>query len=270
MLNASTTLTRGTAAIAATFARRKAEGRATFMPYWMMGYPDLPTSVEIVKMLLDCGADMVEIGIPFSDPLADGVVNQAAAQRALEGGTTLRACVEAVRELRAYNADAPFLMMGYTNPFMAYGMTRFADDATAAGADGFIIPDLPPDEAGEMLHEVETRDLALIGMLAPTSNAERIKLVAQTARGFIYVVPVAGVTGARTSLPPDLAAYIARVRAQTNLPLAVGFGVSTPEQAAQVGKLADGVIVGSAFIREYGRNGLDGLRALVQSIRAAC
>jgi len=265
-----TTLTHGTVAIAATFARRKAEGRATFMPYWMIGYPDLPTSIDIVKLLLDSGADMVEIGIPFSDPLADGVVVQAAAQRALESGTTLRACIEAVRELRAYNADVPFLMMGYTNPFMAYGLTRLADDAAAAGADGFIIPDLPPDEAGEMLREVVAHGLALVELLAPTSNAERIKLVAETARGFIYLVPVTGVTGVRTSLPPDLAAYIARVRAQTDLPLAVGFGVSTPEHAAQIGKLADGVIVASAFIREYERNGLEKMRALVQSIRAAC
>jgi tryptophan synthase alpha chain len=260
----------GAAAIDAAFARAKAAGRATFMPYWMLGYPDLPTSIAIIKMMVEGGADMIEIGIPFSDPVADGVVIQAAAQTALAAGATLPGCIAAIQALRGGGARTPFVMMGYVNPFIAYGMEKFTADAAAAGADGFIIPDLPPDEAGEMLGYANAHGLALIELLAPTSSPERIKLVAATAQGFIYLVSVAGVTGTRSALPPDLGAYIARVRASTAKPLAVGFGVSTPEHAAKVGELADGVIVASALIRAYDSGGMAALKALLDSLRAAC
>lgn len=263
------TLTRGLTAITAAFTHARTEGRAAFMPYWMLGYPDLPTSIQIVRALIEAGADLIEIGIPFSDPLADGVVIQAAAQTALEGGTTLTDCLKAIRELREGGAHVPFVMMGYVNPFMAYGFTRFTQDALESGADGFIIPDLPPDEAAEMLALTEQHGLALIELLAPTSSPDRLKLVADTARGFIYLVSVTGVTGARSELPPDLKAYIDRVRAVTDKPLAVGFGVSTPEQAAQIGTLADGVIVASALIREYNTGGLTALSALAAALRGA-
>lgn len=262
-------VTHGVTAIAETFAQAKSEGRAAFMPYWMLGYPDLPTSIQMIKALIEAGADAIEIGVPFSDPLADGVVIAAAAQVAIEQGTTLTDCLAAVRTLRESGASVPFLMMSYVNPLLAYGLERFSDDAAAAGVDGFIVPDLPPDEAQELLAKCEVRQLALIELLAPTSNSERIKLVAKTARGFIYLVAVTGITGARETLSVDLEAYIARVRAATELPLAVGFGVSKPEHAAQIKRWADGVIVASALIRESA-NGVAAVRALAASLRAAC
>jgi tryptophan synthase alpha chain len=236
----------------------------------MLGYPDLPTSIQVIQLMLETGVDAVEIGIPFTDPLADGVVIQAAAQKALESGVSLTQCLEAVRQLRVGDQATPFLMMGYLNPFMAYGLERLTQDAAHAGVDGFIIPDLPPDEASEMLRHTRTHQLALIELLAPTSNVERIRLVASTARGFIYLVSVTGVTGARTDLPIDLSDYIQRVRAETKLPLAVGFGVSNAQHAAQVSQHADGVIVASALIREYNQNGLEGLQALLKSLKNAC
>lgn len=261
---------RGAAAIAAAFARARAAGRATFMPYWMLGYPDMSTSIAIIRMMIEGGADMIEIGVPFSDPVADGVVIQAAAQTALENGATLTGCLAAIEELRGTGAQTPFVMMGYVNPFLSYGLEKVTAEAARVGADGFIIPDLPPDEAGEMLTQAGAHGLALIELIAPTSSTERIRLVAQTARGFIYLVSVAGVTGTRSALPPDLAEYIGRVRAQTDKPLAVGFGVSTPEHAAAVGRLADGVIVASALIRAYQSGGMDALRELFEGLRAAC
>jgi tryptophan synthase alpha chain len=266
-INMTQTLTRGVTAISEAFKRASSEGRPTFMPFWMLGYPDLPTSMEVIQMLIEEGADMIELEVPFSDPLADGVVIQAAAQASLDSGTTLTDCIRVVRELRAGGATTPFLMMGYLNPFMSYGLDKFTQDAAAAGVDGFIVPDLPPDEAQDMMRYTQAHDLALIELLAPTSSPERIKLIAETARGFIYLVSVTGVTGARSELPPGLPEYIERVRAATDTPLAVGFGVSTPEQAATIGKFADGVIVGSALIREFNKNGIEGLRALVQVLR---
>ncbi len=262
-------VTHGVTAIAETFAQAKTEGRAAFMPYWMLGYPDLPTSIETIRALIDAGADAVEIGVPFSDPLADGVVIAAAAQVAIEQGTTLTDCLAAVRTLREGGAKVPFLMMSYVNPMLAYGLERFVNEATAVGVDGFIVPDLPPDEAQELLAKCEARQLALIELLAPTSNPQRIKLVAETARGFIYLVAVTGITGARETLSVDLEAYIARVRAATDLPLAVGFGVSKPEHVAQIKRWADGVIVASALIRESS-NGIAAVRVLAASLRAAC
>ncbi len=259
----------GTTAISEAFSRARAEGRPTFMPFWMLGYPDMPTSIEVIKMLIEEGADMLELEVPFSDPLADGVVIQAAAQAALDSGTTLTDCINAVRELRAGGATIPFLMMGYLNPFMSYGLDKFIADTAEAGVDGFIIPDMPPDEAQDMMRLTQAHDLALIELLAPTSSPERIKLVADTARGFIYLVSVTGVTGARSELPADLSEYVSRVRAATETPLAVGFGVSTPEQVSAVGKLTDGVIVGSALIREYNKNGFEGLRTLITGLRNA-
>ncbi len=266
----SDVLLTGIAAIAATFSRAKADQRATFMPYWMLGYPDLPTSIQIIQMLIDSGADAIELGVPFSDPLADGVVVQAAGQASLAQGTTLAQCIGAVRTLRAQGASVPFLLMSYFNPLLAYGLDRYAVDAAEAGVDGFIVPDLPPDEAHDLLRACDTHRLALIELLAPTSSTEQITLVAQTAKGFIYLVPVAGVTGARDSLPIDLEAYIARVRAASDLPLAVGFGVSTPQQATQIAHLADGIIVGSALIRSFDRDGINAVRSLAEALRAAC
>ena len=233
--------------IAAAFAAARARGTAALMPYYTLGYPDRATSLDIVAAIA-ADSDLLELGVPFSDPLADGPTIQHSTQVSLEAGTTLAGCLEMVRELRGRGVAAPVLLFGYVNPFLAYGLPALARDARAAGAQGFIVPDLPPEEAADFEAAAEAEGLALIHFLAPTSSAHRIETVTDRARGFIYLVSVTGVTGARAGLHADLAGFIARVRAGTPTPLAVGFGISTPEQAATVGRLADGVIVGSALI----------------------
>lgn len=237
----------GLETIAAAFAATRREGRAALMPYFTLGYPDRATSLDIIAAIA-ADSDLLELGVPFSDPLADGPTIQHSTQVALEGGATLAGCLEMLRELRARGVATPVLLFGYYNPFLAYGLPALAADARAAGAQGFIVPDLPPEEAADFAAAAAAEGLALIHFLAPTSNAHRIEAVTARARGFIYLVSVTGVTGARAGLHADLAGFIGRVRAQTQTPLAVGFGISTPEQAAAIGRLADGVIVGSALI----------------------
>ena len=264
----------GVTAIAETFARAKTEARATFMPYWMIGYPDLATSIAIVNTLIEAGADIIEIGIPFSDPLADGVVIQAAGQIALDNGTTLADCFGAIRVIRASNPQTPLLLMGYFNPMLAYGLDRFVANTADSGADGFIVPDLPPEESHELLRFAEPHQMALIEFLAPTSSPDRIKLVTSTAKGLLYLVSVTGVTGARDAVAADLSAFVNRVRQETTLPLGVGFGISRPEQVQQVAKIADGIFVGSALIKAAatGTNmeRIAAVRSLATSLRGAC
>jgi tryptophan synthase alpha chain len=260
----------GLSAIEQTFARCRAERRATFMPFFTIGYPDLPTSLQVIEALVEAGADAIEIGMPFSDPLADGPVIQHASQIALNNGISTADCIEAVRTLRTRGVNVPLVMMGYINPLLTYTLERFARDAAAAGANGFIVPDLPPEEAGEMVSYCAANSLALIPLLAPTSTPERIRQVVSLARGFVYLVSVTGVTGARETLPPDLADYIRRVRSLTTLPLAVGFGIGRPEQARVVAGLADGIIVASALIRLMESQGLNAVRDLAASLRAGC
>lgn len=233
--------------ISRAFQRAQEKRSAALMPYFTLGYPDMESSVEIISAVA-AESDLLELGVPFSDPLADGPTIQRSTQQSLDSGTTVAGCLRMVSQLRGRGIDTPILLMGYTNPVMAYGEEAYVRDAAAAGADGFIIPDLPLEEAGEMEQLAGRYGMALIYFLAPTSPAERIAAVARHARGFIYLVSLTGVTGARAALHADLGGFISRVRQQTNLPLAVGFGISTPEQAAQVGQLADGVIVGSALI----------------------
>jgi len=246
-----------------------ATGRPAFIAYAVAGYPDRAASLQVFERLAACGADLLEVGVPFSDPLADGRVIQAAAQQALaQSGTTLADCIAIVAELRARGVPTPVLLMSYVNPILSYGIPRCVADGAAAGVDGFIVPDLPPEEADALENACREHDLALVHLLAPTSPPERITLVAQRARGFIYLVSVTGVTGARATLPPDLAAFVARVRAATTTPLAVGFGIRSGEQAHAVGRLADGVIVGSALVECAGRS-LDELAALAREIRLA-
>ena len=233
--------------IAAAFAAARARGMAALMPYYTLGYPDRATSLDVVAAIA-AESDLLELGVPFSDPLADGPTIQHSTQVSLEGGTTLAGCLDMLRELRRRGVAAPVLLFGYVNPFLAYGLPALARDARAAGAQGFIVPDLPPEEAADFEAAAAAEGLALIYFLAPTSSPQRIEAVTARARGFIYLVSVTGVTGARAKLHADLAGFIGRVRAQTQTPLAVGFGISTPEQAATIGRLADGVIVGSALI----------------------
>jgi tryptophan synthase alpha chain len=238
----------GLAHIASAFAAARAEKRAALMPYFTLGFPTLQASPDVLAAIAGSGADLIELGVPFSDPLADGPTIQHSTQAALDGGMTTAACLELTAGLRRAGAKQPLLLMGYINPILTYGVERYVQAAAAAGADGLIVPDLPPEEAEELEAACRANGLALIFLLAPNSTLERIRLAAAHSTGFIYLVSLTGVTGARSELPLDLEAFIRRVRAETRLPLAVGFGISTPEQAGQVGALADGVIVGSALI----------------------
>jgi tryptophan synthase alpha chain len=247
--NVVTALTRQTGLDHVTAALEAARARETaaLMPYFTLGYPDRETSLAVIEAIAPY-SDLLELGVPFSDPLADGPTIQRSTQISLENGTTLAGCLDMVRELRRRGVTTPFLLMGYINPYLAYGLDALVRDAQSAGAQGFIVPDLPLEEAAELETAAAEAGLAYIHLLAPASNAARISAVAARARGFIYLVSVTGVTGARQVFETDLAAFVGRVRAETTVPLAIGFGISTPEQASAVGHLADGVIVGSALI----------------------
>ena len=237
----------GTDRITAAFQNSQSPKTAALMPYFTLGYPDAATSLDIIEAIAPY-SDLLELGVPFSDPLADGPTVQHSTQISLENGTTTASCLEMVQTLRQRGVQTPIMLMGYVNPILAYGEASYVRDAAKAGADGFIVPDLPPEEAEDFDTLTAAAGLSLIQFLAPTSNQQRIDRVTAAARGFIYLVSVTGVTGARSKVQTDLASFVDRVRAQTAVPLAVGFGISTPEQAAKVGQLADGVIVGSALI----------------------
>lgn len=231
-----------------TFERLGEENRTALMPFLTMGYPERDSALELVPAVVEAGADLVELGVPFSDPLAEGVTIQESSQQALENGMTLDLCLEQAAALREQGVEVPFLLMGYYNPIYQMGIEKFAERAATAGIDGLIIPDLPPEESDSLQSAVRERGLDIIFLLAPTSNAERIQIVAARSSGFIYLVSLIGVTGARDEMRSDLQSFVARVRGVSDLPLAVGFGISTPEQAARVAGIADGVIVGSALI----------------------
>ena len=235
--------------LAEMFARTHAEGRPAVIPFVPGGWPEPDATLEIVLAAVEGGADAMEIGIPFSDPIGDGVTNQVAYQQALEQGVTPPAILDAVRAIRAAGIRVPLLLMGYCNPLLAYGLDRFVHDAAEAGVDGLIVVDLPPDEAGELEPLVRAAGMHMVYLLAPTSDRDRILEVARHASGFIYCVSVTGVTGARSELSDELPAFLARVRRQTDVPLAIGFGISTREHVEAVGKLADAAVIGSAFVR---------------------
>lgn len=235
--------------ISAAFENALTMQTAALMPYFTLGYPDRATSLAIVEAIAP-HSDLLELGVPFSDPLADGPTIQHSTQIALENGTTTAGCLDMLRELRRRGVDTPVLLMGYYNPILAYGVARYVQDAAAAGADGFIVPDLPPEEADELEQQAAAAGLCLIHFLAPTSSPARVVMVAARARGFIYLVSLTGVTGARQQVQGNLGEFVQRVRTALPLPipLAVGFGIGTPAQAQAVGTLADGVIVGSKLI----------------------
>ncbi len=260
----------GTQRIRDAFRRARAEHRAAVMPYLTLGYPTPRHSLSFVEAAIEGGADLLELGIPFSDPLADGPTVQRATHVALQQGMTVRRCLEIAAELRGRAITTPFLLMGYYNPILAYGEEAFCTACCEIGVDGLIVPDLPPGEADGLQQACHDRGLAQVHLLAPTSPPERVRLVTARSRGFVYLVSVTGVTGARDRLPADLSSFVERVRAETDKPLAVGFGIAGPEQAARVAAVADGVIVGSALLRQAaGPGGADRVRAFVAALRKA-
>jgi tryptophan synthase alpha chain len=238
------------------FSRLRRRGERALIPYFTAGDPSLNVTRALLLEAARQGAGLIELGVPFSDPLADGPVIQRASQRALAAGVTLPRVLDMVREVRA-ELDLPLVFLTYYNPLLAFGLKAFARTASEAGIDGVIVADLPPEEAGPLSAEARAAGLDVIHLVAPTSPPERIRLIARRSRGFIYAVSLTGVTGARAELPPDLAQYLRNLRAVTVKPICVGFGISTPEQAAAVANYADGIIVGSAIVRlveEHGRS----------------
>ncbi|HEU4326085.1 MAG TPA: tryptophan synthase subunit alpha [Roseiflexaceae bacterium] len=250
--------------IAATFARLKAQGRTALMPYLMTGFPERDSAELFAPAMEAAGADLFELGVPFSDPLADGATVQRAAERALANRIDLPSCIATARAIRARGVQAPIVLMGYVNPFLQYGLERLCADAAEAGVDGLIVPDLPPEEAEECQTACRAHGLDLICFIAPTTPDERIAQIVRVASGFLYCVSLTGVTGARSDLWPGLPDFLARVRRFTELPLVVGFGISTPEHVRQVGAHAEGAIVASALI-----NRIEALPAEQQTEAAA-
>lgn len=234
------------------FAACAAQGRAALVTFVTAGDPDLATSAGILAALPGAGADIIELGMPFTDPMADGPAIQRGNLRSLGAGTTLKALLAMVREFRASDDVTPIVLMGYFNPILAFGPERFAAEAKAAGIDGCIVVDLPPEEAGELAPALAGHGLHLVRLATPTTDAQRLPAVLNGASGFLYYVAVAGVTGANSAAATDIAAAVARLKAATSLPIAVGFGVRTPEQAAAIAAHADAVVVGSAIVDAIG------------------
>jgi tryptophan synthase alpha chain len=256
------------------FARLREEGRPGLVTFITAGDPDYDTSLEILKALPDAGADIIELGMPFTDPMADGPAIQLASQRALKAGQTLRRTLDMVRAFRERDDETPIVLMGYYNPVYVYGNERFLKDAREAGVDGLIIVDLPPEEDEELCLPALDAGLSFIRLATPTTDEKRLPRVLANATGFLYYVSVTGVTGTRE---PDIAAVegaLARIRRQTSLPVAVGFGVKTPRQAAAIGQVADAVVVGSALVSaiagtldEHGRATAETVPAVLELVR---
>lgn len=243
-------------------------GRKALVAYVTAGFPTVERTIELVPELAALGCDIIELGIPFSDPLADGVTIQEASHIALMKGVTLDSCLDMVRQLRR-RTEVPLVFMSYFNPVMSYGTKRFALSCGKAGLDGVIIPDLPPEEGAELQDHLDRCGVHTIYLLSPNSTGRRISMVARRSGGFIYLVSLTGVTGTRARLPIGLEDFVARVRERTSKPLCVGFGISTPEEAARVARIADGVIVGSRIIQLLAGDSPKGLASFVTSLRQA-
>ena len=237
------------ARLTATFARLKKQKRAAFIPFIMAGDPSLTRSAALLDILPAAGADIIELGIPFSDPMADGAVIQAAGLRALAAGTTVKKVLGLATYFRLNHPETPLVLMGYLNPIAAYGYKAFAADAARAGVDGIILVDLPPEESSEIETYLRANDMALIRLVAPTSIPTRIKTLVKGASGYLYYISIAGVTGAKGASAAHIAKQLKAIRAHTNLPIAVGFGVKTAQDVKALSKIADGVIVGSAIVK---------------------
>jgi tryptophan synthase alpha chain len=240
--------------IAARFAKLRAEGRAGLVTFVTAGDPDFETSLAIVKGLPKAGADVIELGMPFTDPMADGPAIQAAGLRALKAGASTKRTLDLVRRFRESDGETPIVLMGYYNPIYHHGVDTFVADARAAGADGLIIVDLPPEEDRELREPADAAGLHLIRLATPTTDARRLPKVLAHSSGFLYYVAVAGITGTKSADAADTERAIARIRAATKLPIAVGFGIRTPEQAADVGRFADAAVVGTALVATVAAN----------------
>jgi len=257
------------------FGELTGKGRTALVTYITAGDPSIDMTSDIVLKLEESGADMIELGIPFSDPMADGPVIQLASERALRSGTTLRGVLDAVRSIREHS-DIPIILFGYYNPFLSYGLEKFSSDAAQAGVDGVLVVDLPPEEAPEFKVHTDNAGLNLIFLLAPTSTHERINLVSEHASGFVYLVSVTGVTGVRTHVDDSLDSLCSEIKKTARLPVGVGFGVSSPEQVENLSVFADAVIVGSAIVRIIEKHGqdkellLERLSEFVGSLSALC
>ena len=238
-----------------TFAALKQQGKTAFVAYISAGDPDIDRSLEVAHALVRAGADIIELGVPFSDPLADGIVNQMAAQRALEAGTTTAGVLDLIRRFRQADNDTPIVLFTYLNPIYTYGFEQFHTDAAAAGADGILNLDLPPDEESANEELRSAVGLKHIRLIAPTTPDERIPTITGQGQGFIYYVCQEGVTGARTELASSIDTQVAKIQAASDVPVVVGFGISTPEQSATVAACSDGVVVGSAIVKVVAANG---------------
>jgi tryptophan synthase alpha chain len=238
------------ARIDACFAALKAQGRAAFVPYVMAGDPDAATAAKILAGLPGAGADLIELGFPFSDPMAEGPPIQRSALRALAKGMTLRGTLDLVRDFRSNDQTTPIILMGYTNLLVTWGFDAFARDAAEAGVDGLIVVDLPPEESAPLADALDAAGVSLIRLATPTTDDARLQVVVRRTSGFVYYVSVAGVTGVKEADAAAVAPHVARVRKASGLPVAVGFGIRTPERAAAIARVADAVVVGSALVDE--------------------
>lgn len=253
--------------ISEAFARCRARGSKALVTFITAGDPDLASTEQLIPLLEQNGADIIELGVPFSDPMADGPTIQLASERALAAGTTLDKILASVKSVRRHT-QVPIILMGYYNPLLSYGLERFAAAAAAAGVDGVLVVDLPPEEADELQAATDRHGLDLIFLLTPTSDAARLRKVSRRARGFIYYVSVTGVTGARCDVERSIGANVAAIKAQTPVPVVVGFGVSTPAQAAEVAAAGDGVVVGSAIVKLFEQHRDAALREAVGQFTA--
>lgn len=268
-----------TARIDARFAALKAEGRAGFVAYVMAGDPSRDEALEILRGLPAAGADIIELGFPFSDPMAEGPPIQRAALRGLKAGLTLKGTLDLARAFRAGDADTPVILMGYLNPVESYGYAAFARDAADAGVDGVIVVDCPPEESGPLSAALDAAQVSLIRLATPTSDDARLKVIAAGTSGFVYYVSVAGVTGVKEAQAASVAPAVERVRRASGLPVAVGFGVKTPERAAEIARVADAVVAGSVLVDEVaaalaaneaaGPRVLAKVRSLADAVRGA-
>ncbi len=254
-----------------TLGELRRSAQPALAPFLTVGFPDIETSVELARTALEAGGDLLELGVPFSDPLADGPTVQMTSYRALQNGVNVSKCLEVLSELRQSGVDAPMVFMGYYNPYLHYGLERFLDDAKAAGLDGMIVPDLPTEEAEVLGRMAAGRGIHLIPLLAPTSSDDRIRDACKAAGGFIYCVSLTGVTGARRSHSEHTAGLVARIRRHTDLPIIVGFGVSRREHIEAISEFADGVAVGSALLDAVDRaqedRRLDAARDFIISLK---